>query len=299
MGDSGSTVVLSPAEGDALTFGRIIATGGIGHGIVFALEGNATLGRNESRLGRLQEGRDYCKLHIIAHYIAVLLGAGRRVDVIPIGRVGDDEPGRRLAEEIRATGMRMDEVARVPGAATLYSVCFLYPDKTGGNITTEQSASSSLTPADVDAALARHPTGGVRELVLAAPEVPLETRVRLLERGAARGAFTVASVLASEAEAFAAAGGFRVTDLLAVNIDEARAIGGVADSRADAARIVAACAERLWREKPGMLVAVTDGGDGCYACQEGRVGFIPALRVSPVATGGAGDAFLAGVVCGL
>ncbi|HEX6907174.1 MAG TPA: hypothetical protein VF154_11240, partial [Terriglobales bacterium] len=45
---------------------RLIGIGGIGSGIFFALDGEHTLGREESRLGKLLEVRDYCKLHIIS-----------------------------------------------------------------------------------------------------------------------------------------------------------------------------------------------------------------------------------------
>ena len=55
----------------------LIGVGGIGSGCFFALEGNHTMGRNESRPGRSLDVRDYCKLHIITHYVAKLLGAGR------------------------------------------------------------------------------------------------------------------------------------------------------------------------------------------------------------------------------
>ena len=49
---------------------QLIGVGGIGTGIFFELEGNATLGRNESRPSRLLGVRDYCKLHIVIHYVA-------------------------------------------------------------------------------------------------------------------------------------------------------------------------------------------------------------------------------------
>ena len=40
-------------------------------------QGEHELGRNESRLGELLDSRDYCKLHIVEHYIARLMGSGR------------------------------------------------------------------------------------------------------------------------------------------------------------------------------------------------------------------------------
>ena len=52
-----------------LRYRALIGVGGIGSGTFFALQGNETLGREESRLGRFLDRRDYCKLHIIAHYV--------------------------------------------------------------------------------------------------------------------------------------------------------------------------------------------------------------------------------------
>ena len=76
-----------------LRHAALIGTGGIGSGMFFALHGNHTLGREESRSGYILDRQDYCKLHIVAHYVSALLGPA--FPVIPIGKVGDDEPGRR------------------------------------------------------------------------------------------------------------------------------------------------------------------------------------------------------------
>ena len=119
-------------------FRRLIGVGGIGTGMFFALEGNHDLGRNESRPGRFLDVRDYCKLHIVAQYPTVLLGA--REDrgpfhVVPVGKVGIDEVGLRLRAEVERSGMDVRFVDAVPGRPTLLSVCFQYPDGSGGNIT--------------------------------------------------------------------------------------------------------------------------------------------------------------------
>ena len=124
---------------------RLVGVGGIGTGMFFALEGNHDLGRNESRPGRLLDVRDYCKLHIVAQYPAVLLGA--REDrgpfhVVPVGKVGIDEVGLRLRAEMERAGMDVRFVDAVPGRPTLLSVCFQYPDGSGGNVTTVDSAAA-------------------------------------------------------------------------------------------------------------------------------------------------------------
>lgn len=63
----------------------MIGVGGIGSGMFFLLNGDHTLGREESRSGRLENRKDYCKLHIISHYVKTLLG--KKFSVIPIGKV--------------------------------------------------------------------------------------------------------------------------------------------------------------------------------------------------------------------
>ena len=55
-------------------FKAMIGVGGIGSGRFFKLNGNHTLGREESRSGQFLDTQDYCKLHIISHYVKVLLG---------------------------------------------------------------------------------------------------------------------------------------------------------------------------------------------------------------------------------
>ena len=65
-----------------------IGIGGIGAGMIYALKGDHELGRNESRLGELLDSRDYCKLHIVLHYIARLRQGARFVS-------GPADRGRR------------------------------------------------------------------------------------------------------------------------------------------------------------------------------------------------------------
>lgn len=137
----------------ASPYHRLVGVGGIGTGLFFALEGQHTLGRNESRPARLLNIRDYCKLHIITHYISVLLGAkpaGSPFHIVPVGKVGRDEAGRRMIAEMAAAGMDTRHVESIADQPTLFSVCFQYPDGSGGNITTSVSAASALTCPDVD-----------------------------------------------------------------------------------------------------------------------------------------------------
>src|SRR5262245_61517356 len=82
---------------------RLIGVGGIGSGLFFALQGNDDLGRNESRTASLLDVRDYCKLHIVSHYLAVLLD--RALHIVPVAHVGNDSTGLRLIEEMNDVGI--------------------------------------------------------------------------------------------------------------------------------------------------------------------------------------------------
>jgi sugar/nucleoside kinase (ribokinase family) len=288
-------------EPKALRFSRMIGTGGIGSGLFFKLEGNHTLGRNESRMGSLVPYKDYCKLHIISHYVAVLLGAGsdNGFEVHAIGKVGNDDIGRRMIYEMANAGIHTDHVDTLEGYATLFSVCFQYPDSTGGNITTSDSACSMLSMGDIDRFFDGFPVKSGSEIILAAPEVPLEPRIRMLEHGRTRGNFNAASITSSEAVDFIESGGINKVDYLAVNIDEARAIAGIPDGSCDSGVIVSECLNRLGKINPGLMLTVTDGPNGCYAFDGKRLEYIHSLKTEAAGTGGAGDAFLAGVLTGL
>jgi sugar/nucleoside kinase (ribokinase family) len=271
---------------------RLVGVGGIGTGLCFALEGEHDLGRNESRMARRLEVRDYCKLHIVAHYPAVLLGArasGAPFHVLPVGCVGRDPEGQALLREMAAAGMDVRFVREVPGRSTLLSICFEYPDGSGGNLTTSDSAASCLEPADVDAAEA---LVDERTIVLAAPEVALPARRRLLELGRERGAYRVAA--ASSAELRSAEGRelLALADLASVNQDEASALAGLPFAPQAAASFFEALPSR-----PAALV-VTSGVDGAFGWDGREVRHVPALRAPVASTAGAGDAVLGGLVVG-
>ena len=280
-------------------FDTVIGTGGIGSGILFALEGNRTLGRNESRMARRLESRDYCKQHIILHYISVLARElPHPVAVLPVGAVGDDEPGHALLDEMTGAGMDVSHVRVLPNVPTLYCVAFTYPDGSGGNITESQSASAMVRPSDLECTAEVMRATHDRPLVLAAPEVPLDCRTRLLEIGRQHGSFNVASFVSEEIPVLRQRRELLgLLDLLAINIDEAVALAGTSP-RVPSDVVAAECAAFLSAEQPGVSLAVTDGAGGSYCCQGGVVEHLPTIDVQVSATAGAGDAFLAGFVLG-
>jgi ribokinase len=274
----------------------VVATGGLGSGIFLALDGNATLGREESRAAELLDQRDYCKLHIVCHYIAKLLGA--EFPVVPIGRVGHDDAGRLVVADLASVGMDTEYVtdAALP---TLFSVCLLYPDGDGGNVTTSRSASSTVSADDIQRAHPIFERYRHRGVALALPEVPLAARMELLRQAAAHGFLRVAALVSGEVAEARGTGLLDDIDLLAVNIDEARALAERPSNGASPADDVNAAVRELARLNPRMSAVVTAGASGSWAWDGQSLEHAPALPVDVVNTAGAGDAHLAAVVVGL
>ena len=176
----------------------MLGVGGIGSGTFFLLNGEHTLGREESRSGHFIDRRDYCKLHIISHYVKVLLGD--IITVLPIGKVGDDEAGQRLMGEMKAAGLDLRYVQIIPGMQTLYSFCFVYPDGSGGNLTTDNSACDLVVGEDVARAEADFAAYQARGIALAVPEVSLAARQKLLQMGTKYDFWRVAVFTSAEIE---------------------------------------------------------------------------------------------------
>ena len=293
----------NPSQGNpGSPYRMLIGVGGIGTGMFFALEGNHTLGRNESRPGRLLDVRDYCKLHIIAHYVAVLLGAdpsGNPFLVLPIGRVGNDAVGLRLLGEMRSAGMDTRFVKSMDESPTLLSVCFQYPDGSGGNITTSGSAASALTAEDVDRALDMVASTGRNFIALAAPEVSLEVRHHFLKRATACGAFRAAAFTTTEIPCALETGVMRYVDLLTMNEDEAQALVGAELDLQDPVPFLQRCEQALSVFGGDVRIVVTAGKTGAFAIHKGSWDYCPAPEVPVASTAGAGDALLGGVLAGL
>ncbi len=281
---------------------RLVGVGGIGTGLFFALDGEHTLGRNESRPARLLNIRDYCKLHIIGHYIAVLLGAapdGSPFHVIPIGRVGADDAGRRMIKEMASAGMDTQYVETLQDQPTLFSVCFQYPDGSGGNITTSESAASALTCDDVDRCAGLLASDAPRCMVLAAPEAPLEARHHLLQLATAYHAFRAAALTSAEIETARREGFFSHVDLLAMNEDEAGMLIGETFESTNPQPFLDCCAGTLRACQEHIQIIITAGKQGAFAFAEGTWDYCPAANVPVASTAGAGDALLAGVLSAL
>jgi sugar/nucleoside kinase (ribokinase family) len=283
-------------------YAGLVGVGAIGTGLFFALEGGHTLGRNESRPARLLDVRDYCKLHIIAHYVAVLLGASRDhrgFHVMPVAKVGEDSAGRSMLDEMIRAGMDIRGVWTVKDRPTTLSVCFQYPDGSGGNITTSDSAAAALAAPDVDSALAFLRAPGNRYMALAAPEVPIQVRQHLLRRASQLGAFRVACLTSADAVSEERHALLELADLVAMNEDEASTLTGLPFPADDPRPFLNHCAALLQSYHSQVRILMSAGSLGAFAFDGSGWVHHPALSVPVASSAGAGDALLAGVLSAL
>lgn len=279
-----------------LQYTGIIGTGGIGTGKFFQLNGNHTLGREESRSGYFLPVNDYCKQHIILHYVKILLG--ETFSVIPIGKVGNDEFGNTLLDEMHTTGFIMDHVSKIADNSTLFSFCFYYPDGSGGNLTTDDSACSLVDYVSIDNVTDELKKLGSKGIIMAVPEVPLETRQYLIELGQSNGLFCTASFTTEEMPRIIESGIISKVDLLAINIDEAAALAGASLEDIETVSLIEQAIGKLRQYNKNITVSVTAGNKGSW-CWDGDVlYFFPSIKTDAKSTAGAGDAFFSGLLCG-
>ena len=274
----------------------MIGTGGIGSGTFFELKGNHTLGRNESRAGTFLNRQDFCKLHIISHYVSVFLNTEKRqFKVLPTGKVGSDSIGTRLLKQMTDVGIDVSYVKIIKNKNTLFSVCFQYPDSSGGNITTDNSASSFVSISDVKSTESYFKKFTDKGIALAMPEVPLEPRIKILELGTKYHFFRVCAFTSLEAKELLKRDILKKVDLLTMNIDEAESIIGDRCKHLKLQLFLKKTADRLISFNPRMKISLTMGSKGVYG-YDGGWKYTPCVPAKPISTAGAGDAHLAGLI---
>ena len=280
-----------------LQFQALIGVGGVGTGRFFALNGSHTLGREESRSGHYLDRRDYCKLHIIAHYVKTLLGPD--FCALPVSRIGGDEPGRSLRVEMEAAGLDLRFLSEDPERPTLFSFCFLYPDGSGGNLTTDNSVLDAMDACAVDAAEPEFARFSGRGIALAAPECPAAVRLALLRLARRYGFLRVVALTTAETDCDWGLDLLRQSDLAALNLDEAAHLAGVDCALLEPEAVVTAALAVLGSLNPHLKVSITAGARGSWTWDGAVLHHVPALAVPATGTAGAGDAHLAGILAGL
>jgi ribokinase len=175
----------------------------------------------------------------------------------------------------------------------------VYPDGSGGNLTTEDSASSRVGGDFLREAESEFARFAGRGIALAAPEVPMEAREAVLDLGTEHRFLRAASFTSVEMGEAMEREMLGKVDLLGLNIDEAAAAaeGRVAGSKPR--QVADAAVERLRRDNADLLITITAGEQGSWCWDGSSLAHMPKCDARVESTAGAGDAHLAGMIVGL
>lgn len=213
--------------------------------------------------------------------------AARRAgaEVRHVGAVGTDAFAGEAIGLLQKDGVDLSSLARREGPT---GVAMIFVDPHGENvIAILPGANGTVSPADADAALSSLPAGAV--LVLQ-QEVPQAATRRALEIAKARGLRSIlntAPFLPTTADVVPLA-----TIVVANETEFALLCGGQTEPLDDLMRD--------WAQKHKQTIIVTLGPDGAQAVTaDGETIAVPALKVTPVDTVGAGDTFVGYLAAGL
>ncbi|HVM29471.1 MAG TPA: ribokinase [Candidatus Limnocylindrales bacterium] len=195
-----------------------------------------------------------------------------------VGAVGQDELGQSALQALRAEGIATEDIVLLERPT---GVALIVVDRAGQNqIAVAPGANAALDDAMVESALeGLQPTRG--DVVLASREIPDGAVRTALARGRQGGALTVLNPAPADGLDPATR---QLADLLTPNETEVHTLSGVASS--------AESARRLLGEDGTSWLAVTLGAAGAELVEfGGKSTRVPAPRLEPVDTTGAGDTF--------
>jgi ribokinase len=208
---------------------------------------------------------------------AAKLGA----QVVMVGRVGPDDFGRTLRQEMAAAGVDMTYVTTDEQEAT--GVALIAVEDGGQNtIIVSPGANARVSRADVDAAKGAITASKVLVVQL---ELPLDTETYALDLG--RASHIVTLLNPAPAQPLPSPVLARV-DWIVPNETEASHLTGIAVTDWASAE---AAARELGRRGP-QIVVITLGARGALAWDGNAIFRVPAFPVQPVDATAAGDAFV-------
>lgn len=198
--------------------------------------------------------------------------------------VGDDDFAKGATAELVAGGVDMSAVATVRGMAT--GVAMIFVDTKGENVIAILPGANGT----VDAAKAEAALGGMRagDVLLLQQEIPQAATERALDLAKAKGVVTIlntAPFLETTAQLAPKA------SIVIANETEFALLAGDAEPLET---LMAA-----WAKTHKQTIIVTLGPDGARAATPDALISVPALKVTPVDTVGAGDTFCGYLGAGL
>lgn len=204
--------------------------------------------------------------------------------VTMVGRVGDDDFGRALLNNLRAVGIKTDFVKTDPEAAT--GIALITVEDSGeNNIVLASGSNMRLTVEDIKAAADAIAQADIVLFQLESPLPAVEAGLKLAKE---RGVVT----LLNPAPAQPLSGALlSYVDILVPNETETALLTGLPVTTT--AEIEKA-AEHLRLVGVGAVI-LTLGERGAFLCSDQGNAMFPAYRIEPVDTTAAGDAFVAGL----
>jgi ribokinase len=221
-----------------------------------------------------------------ANQAAALALLGNRVTII--GCVGQDEFGSALIESQKRLKVQTERIIRDPDAAT--GTALITVDEQGNNsIIVSPGTNGRVSPEDVKQAEEFIKSA---KFVLLQLEIPMETvdyAISLAHQVGTKVVLNPSPVMELPGEML------KKVDYLVINEIEAASISGMEVKDFASAK---AAAERILLLGAGNVI-VTLGAAGSLMMTRESVIQVPTVKVEPVDTTGAGDAFLGGFLTGL
>jgi len=214
---------------------------------------------------------------------AARLGA----EVTFVGRVGSDDWGLRLGEQLRENDVSTEHLRTSEACATGNATIIVEPS--GENrILLVEGANAEVTSADVDAALESLDTAGrMPDRILAQLEIPPETVFRAIARAEELG---IPFVLDAGPPQSVPLERLRGLEILSPNESETEALTGIRVETDDDAR---RAAEALEEATEADAIVLKLGERGAWIRSNGADRLVPAYRVAAIDTTAAGDSFTA------
>lgn len=212
------------------------------------------------------------------------VAAGKlQAEVNMIGRVGRDDFGQALLDNLARSGVRGECVVRDPLAST--GVALITVEDSGqNNIVVVAGANMQLSPADIDSA---EECIAQSDMLLAQQEIPVAAVQRALELARKHGVRTVLNPAPARPVGPEI---LRNVDFLVPNETETSLLTGLP---VETAAQLEAAASRLRSMGVGTVI-LTLGARGALLSSPQETRLFAAYEIQPIDTTAAGDAFLGG-----
>jgi ribokinase len=212
--------------------------------------------------------------------------AARRAgaDVRLFAAAGTDSFADEALKLLRADGVDLTHVRKVEGPT---GIAMIFVDEAGENvIAILPGANGTMSPADADAALAGL---GIGSVLMLQQEIPQAATERALELARAQGVVSILNTAPFLDSTKAVA---ELASIVIANETEFELLSGAGINHIEAAM-------DDWARSQNQTIIVTLGPDGARAATPAGSFSVPAMKVDPVDTVGAGDTFCGYLAAGL